>query len=394
MKSWEEGLGAVLTRVETLAFENVDLDQALGRILREAVRAPSDLPASDLSMMDGYAVGTDTDGDADLRLVGRIAAGQAPALQIGPGEAVRIFTGAPVPEGCARVIPQENVDLLPEGRIRIRDLPGPCYIRKRGSEALAGAPVLASGIRLRAPELAILAALGHTRPAVGIQPKIAHIVLGDELVDPSEVPPVGAIRDTNSTFVRALLAAENLRTTTHIRVPDAPDRIEAALRSIGDDPDLILVSGGASVGDHDYARACLDRVGFAFLFDRWRLRPGKPSAALIRGRQIALCLPGNPVAHLVVFHLLVRPVLRKFAGATDPTPRSWSGRLLAIPAGKPDPRHTFWPASCGPEGVRPARFLTSGDGMSLAGVNALISLQPGAAPPLPGTEVSYLPLWD
>lgn len=390
MKSWSDALSLILEKIPSLPGERLPLEKVRGRILYEAARASVDAPRFDLSMMDGFALGAEGHSGEVREIEGTTAAGDPPAHPLRPGVAHRVFTGAPVPEGTIRVIPQEDVDLLPDQRIRLRIIPDTPFLRLCGSEARAGDVLLPPGQRLGPAELAILATLGQSCPIVGGQPVVDHLVLGNELVASSQVPQPGQIRDSNSILIRSLIEEQGARLNFHRRLADDPQAILSALAETRSD--LLLISGGASVGVHDHARSCLRDAGFTMLCEKIRLRPGQPTAIGWRENQTAICLPGNPVAHLVVFHLLVLPVLRKFVGVQNPAPVFYHGLLLADLPGRPHARPTFWPATYGPEGLCPLRFLSSGDLLALAGVNALLALPADQPLPKAGASVSYLPL--
>lgn len=396
MIPWNEALAAMVARIEPLPGERLPLDSVLGRVLREDARADADYPAFDLATMDGYALRAAVAPGAVVVVTGETRAGDPPASSLVEGEGRRIFTGAPLPSGATVVIPQEDVESLENGRVRVVRPSSSAFIRPRASEARRGETILRTGQRLGPTEMAILATLGISCPLVNRPVHGVHLVLGDELLDPSEPPRPGAIRDSNSTLVAALLEREGAIRIQHRRLPDDPEVIANALYGMPQETDLLLLSGGASVGRHDHARASLERAGFKWVFDRLPLRPGRPTGGAFRGRQVAFCLAGNPVAHLVAFHLMVRPVLHALAGGREPMPRLAEGTLVAPLPNERNGRHTFWPAVMSWEGegaaLRPLRFSSSGDLLGLVGVSALLSLPPDQAPPGPGSRVAFLPL--
>lgn len=390
--TWREALRLLLDHIQPLPTAAVELVDARARFLQIDALATADAPAFDVAMMDGYAVGDEASVGQELRIAGTSLPGDPPAEALQVGTTRRIFTGAPTPNLTARVIPQELIQETENEAIRILEVPEARLIRPRGSEASAGDTILSKGQHLGPAELAILASLGIAKPRVGGKPRIAHLVLGGELIDPAQTPVHGQIRDSNSILIHALVEEWNAQIVFHQRLDDDSQKIVRALEESRSLADMILISGGASVGEHDHARSSLAKVGFKFLFEKTDLRPGRPAAAAVHKNQTAICLPGNPLAHLVVFHLLVRPALSKLSGATIFGNAFHSARLAQCLTGKANSRHTFWPAVLLPDGLHPLRFLTSGDVLSLVGANALISLEPGA--PLPGTgeNVSFLPL--
>jgi molybdopterin molybdotransferase len=359
------------------------LAQARGRILREDICAKEDFPAFDRSAMDGYALGAD-DGSGQFRVVGEIQPGsQVEQPVLGAGECARIFTGAAIPGGARAVLMQEYAEREGEWmRPTRRD--AETHIRRRGEDVRAGAVVLRAGVRLQPAELSILAHLGHSAPLVAPAPRVIHIATGRELVAPEQTPGAGEIRDSNSTLIAAELAAEGAKLLHQSR---CGDELPALLNAIGSQPaeawDVLLISGGASVGDYDFGQRTLTELGFAIHFTKLDLRPGKPLIFASRGAQLAFVIPGNPVSHFVLFHVAIRAVLE----ALEAAPESWPEItiLLTEPVpGRANPRTTFWPAVVSIEGgqlvARPLRWQSSGDLTGLAGVNALIHI-PGNSPP-------------
>lgn len=346
------------------------LEGALGRVLAASVIADADYPAGDLAQMDGYVVRADAQPGV-FRVAGTVAAGAVPVEAVRPGEAFRIFTGALLPPGGGRVIKQE--DVRREGPLVVaEDFSGPAFIRAQGSEARRGAVVLPAGTRLGAAELAVLAQVGAVRPLVVDTPVVRHVATGSELVDPSATPGPGFIRDTNSTLLRSLLAEAGVTSFTTTRVADDEDALAAAAET---DAGLLLISGGASVGDYDFGASVLRRLGYTIHFDRLSQRPGKPLTFATRGEQAAFVIPGNPVSHFVSYHTVVRLAVELASGLPPAWPLAW----LDLRGGEPltsDPRDTWWPAHVsvaeGKLAAAPRRWMGSGDSFALAGANALV----------------------
>jgi molybdopterin molybdotransferase len=284
---------------------------------------------------------------------------------------MRIFTGALLPAGAGRVVMQEDAQRAVD-TVTIAHLSERRFVRPRGSEARPGDVVLPAGTQLGAAELAILAQVGAVTPHVVRAPVIRHIATGSELVAPSQTPQPGQIRDTNSTLLAALVAEAGATTAESHRALDDP----AALTALAQEPcDLLLMSGGASVGDYDFGAETLRQLGFTIHFDRVNLRPGKPLTFATRDDRAAFVIPGNPVSHFVCFHTAIRLALERMTGAKP----AWDFLHLELRGGeplKPDLRETYWPAYPHVEEgrlvVTPRRWSTSGDTFSLAGTNALI----------------------
>jgi molybdopterin molybdotransferase len=365
----EEALARVLAGVHPLPAETATLGAAAGRILASDVVAHLTLPPWDNASMDGFAVRAADVADAAspdgvvLRVVGEVAAGSSRSDVLVPGTAVRIATGAPVPPGADAVVPVEDTDAsagegsLPE-RVVIHAAVGlGSSIRRAGSNVRDGDRVLTAGARIGPAALGVLAALGHASVDVRRRPRVAILSTGNELVPVGRALGPAQIHDSNSVSLaaQATLAGAEVRTLGVAR--DDVDEVIASLRGGIEWADIVIVSGGASVGAHDVVRSAFSTVGSV---DVWRVaaRPGKP---FIFGRarhaekagDVALFgLPGNPVSVFVTFELFVRPLLRALSGRADPTWRpSRRARLLdALPGAggrrtfvrvvlEPDPLH-------------------------------------------------------
>ena len=378
-----DALHEIFSRAAQVGVERVPLATALDRVLREPARADLDSPPFDASAMDGYALRSDnwsrgSPAPVTLRLVGESAAGAAFTGTVGPGECVRIFTGAPVPAGADCVVKQE--DTTRDGTdIRLASIPARgAFIRRRGENRRAGDIVVPEGMRLGPPELAALASTGVTQPLVTRRSRIVHVVTGNELVPPGQTPAGAQIRDSNSTLIAALVARHGGELAAHLHLRDDPVAAQAAL-AVLPDHDVLLISGGASVGDHDFARPVLTTLGYTLHFQQINLRPGKPLVFASKGERLAFALPGNPVSHWVTFHLFVAPLLQKFATGLDAGPRRLHGRLApGGPLPPPDARQTIWPARAavvdGEHQITLLTLASSGDSSGLAGANALLPL--------------------
>jgi molybdopterin molybdotransferase len=347
-------------------------------VLRADARADADAPPFDASAMDGYALHKNSIRQP-LRLIGEVQAGSPFTGKIGPGECVRIFTGAPVPPGCDCVIKQE--DVVREGEsVSVQQADGPDFIRRRGENRRAGDLIIPANTHLSAADLAALASAGITQPEVARVPRCAHLVTGNELISPDQKPTGAKIRDSNSTLIAALLQSQGAELVAHAH---ARDDLATALTTTTALPehDVLLISGGASVGDHDFSRPLLDALGFTLHFQTLNLRPGKPLVFASKGNRLAFALPGNPVSHWVVFHLFVAPLLQHLQTGAAVEPPRLKGRLSAgITLPSADKRQTFWPSRAaiveGSYELTPMPLASSGDSSGLVGANALLPLPP------------------
>jgi molybdopterin molybdotransferase len=367
------------------------LSEARGRWLREEVLAPHDLPAFDRSSMDGYVVRLD-DTSERFKLVGEVQPGAGSSLTIGPGECARIFTGAPIPPGASQVIMQEDTRregewMIPAERDRVTN------IRYRGEDMREGDVVLPAGVRLRAPELSLLAHLGVTRPIVSPAPRVLHLATGRELVDPAEIPAPGQIRDSNSTLLAALLEEAGARLVVQDRCGDELETLVARIESVpAESWDLLLLSGGASVGDYDFGTTALRRLGFEIHFGKVKLKPGKPLVFASRGSQLAFVIPGNPVSHFILFHIAIRAALDALEGVPPawPTVPVILAEAISNSAG---PRETFWPARLeigSPLRAHPLKWQSSGDLTGIRGANCILQIAAQSGPFPAGASVPAL----
>ena len=298
--------------------EVVPVGDCLGRVLAEDVRAAVDVPPTDNSAVDGYAVRSadiPVTGLRQLRVVGDLPAGAVFDATLGPGEALRIMTGAPVPAGADTVYPQEVVERSGPV-VCIPSSPVGVNVRHRGEDVRAGTAVLPAGSVLRPQELGVAASLGLPQLLVRQRPRVAILSTGDEVVEPGDARKPGQIFDSNRFSLHGLVEAAGGEPTDHGIVPDLYDVLHARLRAAAATADIVLTSGGVSVGDYDLVKAVLQDAGG---IDFWQvaMQPGRPLAVGRIGAAHFFGLPGNPVASMLTFHLFVRPALWKLAGRRD-----------------------------------------------------------------------------
>jgi molybdopterin molybdotransferase len=391
--SWRDVLRECLALAQPSGAERVRRADALGRVLAGDILADRDYPPGDLSMMDGYAVAAEK--RESYLVEGENTPGAGTGAPLAPGVARRIFTGGELPAGAACVVPQELVR-RDGAKLSINEWPDTDFVRPRGREAKQGALVLARGAALGPIELAVLATVGGREVDVVRLPRIAHLTTGDEIVSPDEPLPEGKIRDSNTDLIRALLTQNGFAVASHARVSDQRDLAYRKVAEAADGADLLLIAGGASVGDHDHARPALEAAGFTFLAHGLHVRPGRPVGIARRGPQWAVALPGNPLSHLVTLRLFALPLLRALSGYGAQEIQAIRA-VLAAPLDPEVPRRdTFWPATISlRDGVlhaRPSRFLSSGDLIGTAGINGFVHLPMGQPVPGVGEPVEILPL--
>ena len=312
----------VLSCVQPVGVEKVPLLEALHRVTAEEVIAQRHIPLDDNSAMDGYAVrhvdvvGATRDQPAVLAVLEILPAGKRPQHCLAPGTAVKIMTGAPLPEDADTVVQIEHTDGS-DTRVQIYRAPHlGSNLRRRGEDIRQGECVLAAQTLLRPAELGVLASVGKAQVLVYQRPRVAILATGDEIIDPGEPDTQGKIINSNSYTLAGQIAEAG---GSPVLLGVAPDertimsqRIASGLRA-----DVLITSGGVSVGSFDYVRECLDAFGFQAHFWTVAVRPGSPATFGMVGHVPVFSLPGNPVASMVTFELFVRPALRKMTGRPD-----------------------------------------------------------------------------
>jgi len=320
-----EAQALVLARVSALDAETVPLAEAAGRVLAADARAVVDLPPFPSSAMDGFAVrAADTPGT--LPVVARSAAGLPAGQSLGAGEAIAISTGGVVPDGADAVIPIEYV-VEYDNVVEIGAVAEPgSNVRPRGGDIRAGEVVCPAGIRLGSGQLGALAAAGLGELSCARRPRVAVLTTGTELRSPGEPLGPGEVYEANGLMLAAALASAGASVE---RLPAVEDDLGAHRAAIahGLDADVLVTSGGVSVGRHDLVRPVLAELGAEEVFWRVAVKPGKPISFSVRGRTLVFGLPGNPVSALVGFELFVRPAVLALQGASEPLPRFEPGRL-------------------------------------------------------------------
>lgn len=401
MISVEEAQTAVLTRTPLLPAEKVSLLDAAGRVLREPAVADRDLPPFNRAAMDGFAIRSADAGSpkAQFRVVGEVRAGAWPNQPVGPGEAIRIMTGAPVPEGADAVVQVERtepVDHVSAEMIELEIAMSPAQnIVARGSEATAGTTLLDEGIRIGPAHLAVMASVGLAMPRVSRQPRVAVIVTGDEVVDPAAQPTKAQIRNANGPALQAAIReAGALATDLGVVSDDAAATRAAIKRALDEGHDALVLSGGVSAGAFDFVEGALSELDVSLHVTAVRVKPGAPFVFGTRGSTLIFGLPGNPVSVQVTFELFVRPALLKMQGATAISRPILEGTLVASLTNRSG-RKNYVPVRAIRDAdglaVRPLRTQGSGDVVAHASANALAILEPERTNAEAGERVPLYP---
>lgn len=379
-----EAIQIVRDQTRALPAESVSLEHARGRFLAEEVVADSDLPPFDRSQMDGYAVraGDVESVPAKLKVVGESAAGRGWHNEMKQGEAVRIMTGAPVPSGADSVQQVELTRELGTSEVEILEsLTTGRSIVRRGSEIKAGQKVLSSGEQIGAAAMAVLASFGYAQITVGSQPRVAVLATGSELVAVDQKPNQDQIRDSNNFTITAYA---QLAGAAVERLPLAGDDTTLLRSQIADAAgrsDIVITSGGVSVGLYDFTKPALRELGAEFFFERVALRPGKPTVfARLPNGTLFFGLPGNPVSVSVTFNLFARTAMLAMQGAADTAlPHDWA--VLARNVKGAGERESYLPAelSISEEGIltaTPLKWGGSSDFVGFVRARSLIIVDP------------------
>jgi molybdopterin molybdotransferase len=316
----DEALSIVLNQVEPLSIETVTLEQADNRILAQDIHADIDLPPFDRARMDGYAIRSADVATApvSLNLIGEVAAGAEFEGRLSSGEAIKIFTGAPIPEG-ADAVQKVEVTHSDGSTVEIDEpvRPGQ-FITPRASEVAAGDLVAERGHKISPALMAVMASFGYAQVKVGQRPRVAVLSTGSELVEVSATPAGAQIRNSNSYTIASYAARAGAIVDLLGTVEDTPEATTGALLKAAEGHDIVITSGGVSMGDYDLVKATLKEMGAEVYFDKVIIRPGKPTVFARRNRTYFFGLPGNPVSTSVTFNVFARPAIRKMQGESMP----------------------------------------------------------------------------
>ena len=375
MLTYDQALAQILAQVTPLEPVQMLLFDSLGLVLAEDIVAPIDLPPFANSSMDGFAVRAEDVQvvPAMLPISGDIPAGVASVPKLLPGTALRIMTGAPLPPGADAVVPVEETETQGQSVVILTAAQQGQCIRPAGEDVKMGSIVVTTGSRLRPAEIGMCAAVGRMSVRTYPRPRVAIISTGDELVEPGQTLQSGQIYNSNAYSLAAQVSEAGGIVTHQLHAKDTPDALRAAFDlCVG--ADILLTSGGVSVGDYDYVKAVLAERGTVD-FCRVAIRPGKPLAFGQWGKTLFFGLPGNPVSSMVTFELFVRPALRQMAGHTHPLRQTISARLTEEAAHHPG-RQSYLRAvvTCDDNGytVRPVAQQGSGMLRSMVTANALL----------------------
>jgi molybdopterin molybdotransferase len=384
-------------RPDRMPAEAVDLESCLGRILREDITADSDYPRFDKAIRDGFAVRAEdvVQVPTVLRILGESRAGQAASVRVVPGTCCEIMTGAPLPDGANAVVMVEYTEALSGSEVRIlrtaREGEG---LLRRAAELRSGEPVLLSGRRIQLADIGTLASVGKPRVLVSRKPRVAILATGDELVEVGQAPEGGQIRNSNSYTLHAQVVAAGAEP---VLLGIGRDTLEDLRIQIGRglQHDVLLVSGGVSMGKYDFVENVFAEFGVQVLFESVSMKPGKPTVFGHRNDTFVFGLPGNPVSTIVAFRMFVTPVLQSLLKSSPSVSQTLRARLDA-PAKCDSARTAIVPALVRFEGesywIRTAAWKGSSDLAGLSRANALVVIPQSEGSLQPGDVVDFLSL--
>jgi len=390
MISFEEALSIVVSSAYLPETENVTLQDATGRILAEDIFSDMDMPPFDKAAVDGYAC-RKADLSDELEVLEIIPAGMLPEKSISQGKCSKVMTGGVVPRGADMVIMVEDVEVISENKIRFTRSKSNINICYRGEDIRKADKVLEKGNLIRAQEMAVLATVGCMHPLVYRQPIVGIISTGDELVEPSVVPTASQIRNSNATQLMAQVAAAGAVPKYFGIAKDTEASTHEKISSGLETCDIVLLTGGVSMGDFDYVPKVLSDLGVAILFKSVAIQPGRPTVFGSTGNKFVFGLPGNPVSSFVIFELLVKPLLKKITGTSADT------LLFQLPMGEEyrrrrSERKTFLPVKIKNGEVFPVEYHGSAHINAFIFAHGIVSAEIGETTLQKGQKVWFRPI--
>lgn len=376
MIEFKEAYEIVISSVTETDSEVIQFSDSSGRILDEDIRSDIDMPPFNRSAMDGFACHS-SDLGSELEIVEVIAAGKQPMKKVGSNQCSRIMTGAIVPDGCDIVFMIEESQDLANGKVRFTGSEPKRNMSYRGEDVKTGDIVLRKPKFILPQDIAIFASVGHTNVHVKKKPVVGIISTGDELVSPCEYPEISQIRNSNAYQLNAQVIRAGGKPVDYGIAPDNEKKTREIIEKAIGESDIVIITGGVSMGDFDFVPAVLDSIGVKILFNQLNVQPGKPTTFGIHSRACVFGLPGNPVSSFIQFELLVRPMISLMMGY------SWEPLVISLPMArsyerKSSSRLGFIPVSISSDReVVPVEFHGSAHLAALSYSDGIISLDPG-----------------
>lgn len=313
MISFEDAFGIVMRSVFETGSETISFVDSSGRILAEEIASDTDMPPFNRSAVDGFACHKE-ELNNELEIIEVIAAGQVPAKQPGKNQCTKIMTGSIVPDGCDIVIMVEDAMILPSGNIRFTGNNQKINISFRGEDIRSGEIVLSRGKFIKPQDVAVMASVGHTKVLVKMMPEVGIISTGDELVEPSEIPEISRIRNSNAYQLLAQVSRAGGVGKYFGIAPDNQPATQRLIENALNECDIVILTGGVSMGDFDFVPFVLKKTGVNILFEQINVQPGKPTVFGKHSKALVFGLPGNPVSTFIQFETLVRPLINRMMG--------------------------------------------------------------------------------
>ncbi|MBW6460909.1 MAG: molybdopterin molybdotransferase MoeA [Bacteroidales bacterium] len=390
MITYEEALRIVLEESHVTGNETVSFTESAGRILAEDVYSDINLPPFDRSAVDGFACRSADLGSA-LEVIETVRAGVYPQKKLFPGQCTRIMTGAPVPEGADCVIMVEETEEIVPETIRFTGQKIKTNISPMAEDIREGALVLKAGIMIEPQHIAALATVGCVNPRIGIRPKVSVITTGDEIVEPHVKPGISQIRNSNGYQLTAQALKAGVKASYTGIAPDNEEETYRIISGALQQSDVVLLSGGVSMGTYDFVPKVMEKAGVDILFRTIALQPGKPTIFGKKGDKRIFGLPGNPVSSFTIFELLVKPMLWKMMGKADPAP----GMRLPLGGGyerRRIDRMQWFPVEFRDGKAYPLEYHGSAHVFSLAKADALAAIPLGIKKLSAGDLIDVRPL--
>ncbi|TFG41626.1 MAG: molybdopterin molybdotransferase MoeA [Bacteroidia bacterium] len=374
--SFEQALNIVMSTGFRTGTEAISYTEALNRILAGDVKSDMDLPPFNKSSVDGFAC-RKADLGNELEILETIPAGIWPSKTVGRNQCSRIMTGAPVPEGADCVIMVEETEILPLGKISFKGFFKKENISREGEDVRKGEVILKAGKMIRPQDIAVMASVGHVSVTVSKMPNVAVISSGNELVEPDKIPGISQIRNSNANQLMAQVSRAGASGKYYGIAPDDEDFTFSLVEKAISENDMVLITGGVSMGDFDFVPSVLELAGVKILFTRVAVQPGKPTTFGLHPKSVIFGLPGNPVSSFVQFELLVRPLLLKMMGC-ESEPLSFSMPMNEKFTRRFVDRIAFIPVKITGDGlVSPVEYHGSAHISALSEADGIISMPAG-----------------
>ena len=376
MITFEEAYGTVMKYVFETESETIPFSDTWGRILDENIASDIDMPPFNRSAVDGYACSR-IDLTFDLEVIEVIPAGKEPLRTVGEKQCSKVMTGAIVPDGCDVVFMIEDSEILQDGRIRFTGTDPKLNISYKGEDVRRDDVVISKGKRIQPQDIALMASVGHTSVRVKKKPVVGIISTGDELIDPSGYPAVSQIRNSNASQLAAQVKRAGGAAVDYGIAPDNETVTFEIIEKSIKESDIVIITGGVSMGDFDFVPSVLGRAGVKIQFDRVNVQPGKPTTFGTHSKAVVFGLPGNPVSSFIQFEVLVRPFINKMMGYT------WIPLEYDLPLGidfdrKSSGRLGFIPVTINTnKEVIPVNFHGSAHLAALSDTEGIIAMKPG-----------------